>query len=132
MLTNHFALIKYLNHFLLLEYDSGISQLNTKRILVYRFKKARTERLVNCDGRFYYPATQFSLTQFIHFPFFLIFTLISIPSTFPHSTLRASRPKEPFKRSSTPLMKRLESALENSLDKSIASLIETIGGMSLR
>ena len=69
MLTNHFALIEYIDLLLLLEFDSGISQLNTKGILVNRFKKARTERLVNCDGPFYYPTAQFSLTQFIHFQF---------------------------------------------------------------
>lgn len=31
-----------------------------------------------------------------------------------------------------PLMKRLESAFENSLEMSIASLMDTTGGMSLR
>jgi len=47
-------------------------------------------------------------------------------------TLRASRPSWSFSRSRMPLMKRFASALENCFERSIASLIETTGGMSLR
>ena len=49
-----------------------------------------------------------------------------------YSALRASRPSWSFKRSRMPLMKRFASMLENCLERSIASLIETTGGMSFR
>lgn len=55
------------NAFLLLKRDTSSGELHAQGFFVDRFDESRPECLMNSDGRFDDPATQFLISQFSHF-----------------------------------------------------------------